>query len=995
MKNVIRLTALICTALFCTPLFAKDFSFGNERLTLIMGEKGLMKNVLANGERIRGNWSRKGAFFTVKLLENVYGLADGKRRQVALRPISVENGLIKLAPENEPLPQFTFKTIDKGSYFVLKLISMKNPKNEHAIELNMKTCGYDWLPLDSVTKKTSRRGGCPSFFGLLQRSKKNPLGSIAMTKRGEDWDDVLYKIWTTEDVPHPKVDGEWTVERAKQWVDEYIRIICKGYKNEMYIGPRKPEDLKQLVDVAEKFGMNRTYMHLNSWGGRYWARDRDNFDVNRKIFPQGADDMVNFANYLESKDMRLSYRTISYALGGQHPEYLAKDNVDSRLASWWQGTLAENIDADAKQIKVAEGRKHLTRYDSNRRWKEIFNMKLMAIGNEIVEFKEYVDNGDGTWTLKGCKRGFGRTEPTTHKRGEVAKGLYRIYGQGFAPDPDSSMMVEMAKRFADFHNKTKALLANFDALEVHEMMYYYGDTKFMGEVYRHLDHPVAGLTSGPNMTWGYYEPLFNSVSNSKKVSGSELQRHGVPKHPDMKIGLHQSHWNASSPYAYVWAIPGTAIAGKGISVTAQAGFHDVTMEMIEKNGLIDHYAKECKKWNDIGPKLPIEIKKRIYSSHRNAKQGVDEIFRFKGEDDNLCVEPFRMLKRVSGIDRGWSYFQEHGTIYPYQYIRPGQTMRVNNPYKSQNPEFIIRVMPDFNRDITSLRSMAVGKTDEEKAFHDMLDKFQGASGVTIQEHEVEESSTKKKNNLKLLPDPGKIRNKGAVSFEKVKNGVKVSLKNDGDKILTLRGSKKIPGYGVNTNITGAGGLGVVVNGDGSNALLVIRVGGEGTRDYIVPIDFKGKRYVEIPSPQASWVDSRWGYNREFKRWRGNWIRHIGLWLDKVPPKTTSSVVVEDIRFLKEQPSALVNPSIKFGDGFVYIDGTIPSDRYLWYKGGGTVGVYDLNWNKLEDLRVKGKNARNSTGDIDISVINRNGNNDPWLEVQFFTKDLPMPVGAIN
>ena len=106
-------------------------------------------------------------------------------------------------------------------------------------------------------------------------------------------------------------------------------------------------------------------------------------------------------------------------------------------------------------------------------------------------------------------------------------------------------------------------------MEVQEMMYYYGDTKFTGEVYRHIDHPVSGSTSGPALTWGYYEPLFNSVRDSGVRSDVTIPK-TIPAARDMKIGLHQSHWSASSPYAYVWAIPGSAAAGRGIDLSAQA-----------------------------------------------------------------------------------------------------------------------------------------------------------------------------------------------------------------------------------------------------------------------------------------------------------------------------------------------------------------------------------------------------------------------------------------
>ena len=207
--------------LFAIQLAAAEISFGNENLTFSVADDGLVQSVTSNGEHIKGPYGSLGPLFEVTLLENVYGLDDGRRREVGLRPISQNNQLITLAPERGKLPQFTFTTIDKGSYFVLKLVSMSNPEHEHAIQLKMaKVNGTDWLPLDGVTKKTNRRGNEPHFFGVLQRSPGLPLGSIAMWAQVGDHDERLYKIWTTEAIPHPKVDGEWTVERAKQWNED-------------------------------------------------------------------------------------------------------------------------------------------------------------------------------------------------------------------------------------------------------------------------------------------------------------------------------------------------------------------------------------------------------------------------------------------------------------------------------------------------------------------------------------------------------------------------------------------------------------------------------------------------------------------------------------------------------------------------------------------------------------------------------------------------------
>ena len=996
-----------------TPVGA-NVKFGNRQLGVVMNANGDLTAI--SNEQKQTNVRRMG-LFSMTLAKKVYGLEPGKRRTIKLRPVFQDADYITLAPENEALPTFTFRTIDKGAYFILELVSMKDPADEKVLFLTMSRIhGTKWMPLDCVTKKAFQRlGDNPTFFGVLKRSENNPLGSIAMwnPKNAEEDDEILYQVWANENIPHPKVEGEWTVARAKQWISDYIKMR-KEYDTQMIIGPRKPEDLKPIADEAKKFTLKKLYMHKNTWACGYIATDRDNFEVNDKMFPDGRKGMAAFGKYLEENGMKLTFRTTSYALGAKHPEYLGKV-PDDRLATWWQGTLAKDTDATSKEITVREGSDHPTIYPltigqaegrpeppkpepffSNDN-SQITNINCMRIGNELITFGKYVNNGDGTWTLKGCGRGLYNSEAASHKAGETARGLYRNYGMLFAPDPDSTLLDEMAKRFAEFHNEVNAGEANFDNLEAHLMMFPYGESKFVGEVYRHTLRPLYSSTSGASLEWGFIEPMFNSV---KKALNPTPMGPFSP-HGEMKVALHKSHWNASSPYAYVYGLPHKSAAGQEGHITEQSGYHDVTMETILGHGLMDYYVKVFKQWREIGPTLPDHIKKRIFSSgYKNPFNArftlLDELVRFEGEGDALQVVPFRMMVRKN-IDRDWTCHQEHGIIYPYQYIRPGQApIRVSNPYHKQVPEFIIRVMPDFSRDIDSIRLTTKGETEEEKAFNDGLDKFQSASGVTL-EKEAATNLSGKNISYRIMPDPATVQNKANMTFSAEGKGVRITSVNDTDQTLALVGQQTVnlPSYGVKTDITGAGGLGMVVTGDGSGAALVIRTGGQGTRDYVVHLDFKGKRYIEIPSPQASWADARWPFFDAYKRWRGNSVNRIHLGIDRVKPNSSSSVLLEDLRFLPEKPSTLNNPVIQLGEGSITINGVIPSGSHLWYRGGQHLDLYDINWNKIGTLPVTLNNAEVATGDVDISVLNHEQHGSPWLEVQFFVKDKGMSFQPIE
>ena len=92
-----------------------NFNLGNDQLSISINSNGKLRKVLSHGESLN-QYNKLGPLFSVTLLENVYGLKDGKRRTVELKHASYNQGEITVAPAKGELPSFTFKTIDKGDY---------------------------------------------------------------------------------------------------------------------------------------------------------------------------------------------------------------------------------------------------------------------------------------------------------------------------------------------------------------------------------------------------------------------------------------------------------------------------------------------------------------------------------------------------------------------------------------------------------------------------------------------------------------------------------------------------------------------------------------------------------------------------------------------------------------------------------------------------------------------------------------------------------------
>ena len=199
-----------------------------------------------------------------------------------------------------------------------------------------------------------------------------------------------------------------------------------------------------------------------------------------------------------------------------------------------------------------------------------------------------------------------------------------------------------------------------------------------------------------------------------------------------------------------------------------------------------------------------------------------------------------------------------------------------------------------------------------------------------------------------------------------------------------------PGWATLLDMSDARGIGCTVTGDGSGAVLVISIGEHHKRDYAIPIDFTGTRHVEIPSGEVAWGHAKWGWRNGTAKFDYGRIRKVRVGFGTVPPKTHAKVTVSNIRPLCQTAKDLQDLTIKVGAGReLIVPGTIPSGHYLWYKGGDTVGLYDLNWNKVRDLAVRKQSFTFPAGALSVELSAAPPERRSWFEVQFFTKGKPL------
>ena len=871
----------------------------------------------------------------------------------------------------------TFEVKAAPRYLAFRLVRVEGIPKENLLWLKFHLRGgptMKFLPLDFMTKPHSQEE--VHFPWLWKRNPSLPLGGFAIYVPSSpgDEDETLLHIWANEGLPHPKVAGEWNVETARKWLADWQRMFSD--QSQMLISAANNQELYQLADYAATLDIKRIYMHTDTWRGEYWPSQFSFLHLNPQVFPNGEADFKAFADYTRRKGMGITIHTVSASIAPNDPDYLT-GKVDDRLARWIDGTLAEAVSESATELKFRPNPGQvwplvLDRPITGPAHVDYWNdLRVVRIGNELIDVAQFADTDQEVWTLRGCTRGLYRNGASAHAQGAGVIGLIRPYGQVFTADSDSTLVDEIGARFAGFYNRNNIIHCEQDAGEIHTVNHPWGYAKFAEAIYRNLEHPVTSNNSGGHPMPCQFEYRFNS---SREVLAARKQTL-VP------ILLARSGRPATGPYE-LGAFVGREVAAGGRSVGLQKPepMFGIGTEILNQHGLMQHAAYTVKTWKQLGPLLNPEQRQRILGSSDQ------EIFRAASVEGGFEITPLRMLMRP-GVDIGWQPGSEFGPIVPRQYFRTGETIRVENPWAAQCPEFVIRVLPALEAGSPAGTDGAnPGQSTPSAAEQAALDAYNTGTGRKIPASSGVAPATP---SASLQPTSAQIQRAGDHVFSDNENGLRVRF--DNLRAEPVSNQEALPFWAAAGSMQNARGIGLTVHGDGSNALLVIQTNTRGPRDYIVPLDFTGPRDIVIPCGEAAWADQRWGWRMATKDTHYSELDQVSMGFGKIPPQTKVDVTISKLRLLPESPQTLKNPVISIQGGSLAIDGDVPSESYLWFRGGNVVTLHDLNWKQIGSLRATNRNFSAPQGPLEVRIDAGGVEKAAWLECQFFVKDTPLVV----
>ena len=763
-------------------------------------------------------------------------------------------------------------------------------------------------------------------ISLWESSPANPLGGFALYEYVDPTqeDDTLLDLWVDEGLPHPKVAGTWNRAAANAWLDAWIAMARDtSYLN---IVPTNLAEHAAFLPHAKAMDAKALYLWNLIWRGEYWLSLRQNDEINPLMYPGGLADLQAFKT-TSGRGLMLHY--LSGNIGEEDVDF-TKTTVSPDLQSWGAVTLNSNIGTGATTMIVTPdpgvGLPVIGTSSAPTSGPPVipsfFDFKTFRIGSEWLSASSVTDLGNGTWQLNGVARGKWNTIAQSHPVGTSLRGYLRPYNQDFVPDPNSPLMTTIASRWATLNNTLGTSKTEFDGFENHSATGQWGSQKFAALVYENLDHPSTSNTSNGAPPAAWIEYKFNRVKNAL---GGPFQ---TRQHASLFLGDHsritpgiEELENEMNKFLNVnnrgFSLGSYDVKGVSSSTLASYGQADEVLALLKnwKNASLPMTAAQRGAMDTFRP----------YLGARTSINGNHEWATALWRLDGSLLRKWHAL----GTDiysHEWHFGQEHGTITPRFYVKNGQTQALEVPPElatgAQQTRIIGRVLPRY---------------DAASASNIDLMGYLGGSSVTV---------------ARSNPSASAVWDDTQLTSHTI------------NPSLDLRNNS---------------GLGLWVTGDGSAATLVIRLRhGSQSRDHVVPVNFTGRQWIEIPTGEQGWRVKNWGWavaTRQTMDYQA--IDSIAVGIGHLPANTSCSVLVEGLTALGETHEALVAPTLHLGEQSVPVNGTIATENHFILDPDGTFTVYDEFWHVVS---VEHLGSRLLPVDLGSFRMQSASSANIWLEV---------------
>ncbi|MBN1422349.1 MAG: hypothetical protein JXP34_26475 [Planctomycetes bacterium] len=762
--------------------------------------------------------------------------------------------------------------------------------------------------VDGLPALQSRlRASCERRFGIA--GAKVAIAGAPPARMLEVLKDVLTG---SKDLPHSLVAGPWAKDAAANRGSYLFNF-----------GDLTEANVDDWIARVKALGFTQIDSH---GGGSRFFRFGD-FELNRGKWPRGWDSFRAIVDRLHAAGIGAVFHTYAFFID-KRAKYVTP--VPSpHLAAFRTFTLAEPIEAGAKEIRVVESTADLSTITGF----FVRNSVTLHVGDELIAFAGA--SKEPPFRFTGCTRGALGTRAAAHPARAKARHLKECFGL-FAPDPASPLFEEIAAGHAEIVNRCGFDGIYLDAIDGSDILAgpdasWYHASRFLVEIAKRLDRPVGMEMSAMWHHFWRFRSRWQAWDYPVRGHKRFIDLHAESVDGGLLLPLHLGWWNFQvfSPpqveptYPDVIEYLGAKLIGHdaGISLTGA-----IDAESLRKVPLYARLVGILREYEDLrhAGVFGDDIKRRLREPGAEFTLGRDA-------DGKPRFRPVRAVAhKVTGRADGSARWT------------------VENSFAARPPRIRVEVL------------MAAGPYDapENTVLVDGADPKslagpEAAQGVTAAIERSALESPGGGSGLRIRVANASAERKGAWARIARRFEPPVDL---GDRRA----------------------IGAWVRGDGSGALLNVRL--ESPRhiahgaiaDHYLPIDFEGWRYIELVETESSrhsdyaWPDgwALYAVYRESVNFGA--IESASVWLNDVPPGGAADLAIGPVKAVRMIPIRIERPRIEIaGEAIAFPVAMESGDRLEVDPEAGTT-LYDRIGAAKAQVVPEGKIPRLAPGANDVT-----------------------------
>lgn len=638
------------------------------------------------------------------------------------------------------------------------------------------------------------------------------------------------------------------------------------------------------IKLAKRLGLNQIDFH----GGRSFRFGDCRPDP--KTYPEGFDSLKAVIDKLHAAGIVAGLHTYAF--------FVAKDSrwvspvPDSRLAKDAEFSLAEPLPADGTVVPVRESTDRMSAITGF----GVRNSVTLQIDDELLTYSGVEKQAPFQFT--GCKRGACGTKATAHSRGAKVQHLKECFGL-FAPDPDSTLLAEVASSTAEAFNRCGFDMIYLDALDGEDILagpengWHYG-SKFAFEIFNRLQKPaLVEMSTFHHHLW-YIRSRYCAWDHPNRAHKAFIDLHLADNLRNRRMFMPgEFGWWALKSWTGAQGertFPDDVeyLMGKCLGTDTGMAMMGIDPSNVDKIPALPGLADIIRRYEDLrhSGQVPESIKEQL------RRPGTE--FVLNGDlASGWQFRPAVYAKhRVEAGDWSRAWTLHHGLARQQPGIRIEALMSAA-PYEAPGSLLV----SDFTKPEAFAKTSAAGNFQVEWSSSRECVQAGGTSG------------------LYAATNPGK----------------------------TPRGAwtRAEQGFDPPLDLSKNQALGLWVFGDGQQEVLNLQLRSpqhlsHGIGDHYIPIDFQGWRYFELIEPEGErFADYDWPYGGHYAIYRESvnyrQVASLGLWFNNLPPGQRAACSLSPVRAMPLVSTKLTRPAIALGGKRIVFPLEIESGCYLEFR----------------------------------------------------------------